>query len=216
MKIQYLGHSCFRLISEMGTTVVCDPYSSAMVGLDMPAVRTDVVTISHHHNDHDCMDNILGSPAELDAEVTCCADDFAIKSISTFHDDEKGAKRGKNLVFAFNVDGLNVVHMGDIGCKDMEVVKNIYGCDVLMLPVGGVFTVDAEGAKWYVDQVKPKVVIPMHYMTTSHKFKLGNLDEFLSLFDEKQVKRLNNDSLTLYDAPQNDVVEVITLQVYVD
>lgn len=216
MKIQYLGHSCFRLISEMGTTVVCDPYSSDMVGLQMPPVRCDVVTMSHHHNDHDCLDNVTGSPAELDMEVTCCADDFAIKSISTFHDDEKGAKRGKNLVFTFNVDGLNVVHMGDIGCFDDNVVSQIRNCDVLLLPVGGVYTVDAEGAKRYVEQVKPKIVIPMHFMTDSHKFKLGKLDEFLSLFDQKQIKRLNADSLTLYDAPQNDTVEIVTLQIYVD
>lgn len=216
MKIQYLGHSSFRLISEMGTTIVCDPYSSDMVGLNMPSVRADVVTMSHHHNDHDCTENVLGSPAELDVEVTCCADDVAIRSFLTFHDDEKGVKRGKNLVFAFNIDGLNVVHMGDIGCKDLDVVKNVYGCDVLLLPVGGVYTVDAEGAKWYVDQVKPKIVLPMHYMTESHKFKLGGLEEFLSLFDEKQIKRLAADSLTLYDAPQNLETEIVTLQKYVD
>lgn len=216
MKIQYFGHSCFRLISEMGTTVVCDPYSFDMVGLQMPAVRCDVVTISHHHNDHDCLDSILGSPAELDMEVTCCADDFAIKSVSTFHDEEKGAKRGKNLVFTFNVDGLNVVHMGDIGCKDDNIVNQIRNCDVLLLPVGGVYTIDAKDAKWYVEQVKPKVVIPMHYMTDNHKFMLGKLEDFLSLFDEKQIKRLNADSLNLYDAPQNDVAEIITLQIYAD
>lgn len=216
MKIQYLGHSCFRLISEMGTTVLCDPYSSAMVGLDMPAVRTDVVTMSHHHNDHDCTDNVLGSPAELDTELTCCADDIAIKSVCTFHDDEHGAKRGKNLVFIFNVDGLNVVHMGDIGCKDDNVVKQIRDCDVMMLPVGGVYTVDASDAKWYVDQARPRIVLPMHYMTESHKFELENVDKFLSLFDENQVKRLASDSLTLYDAPQNDRTEIITLQMYVD
>ncbi len=216
MKIQYLGHSCFRLISEMGTTVVCDPYSSDMVGLNMPAVRCDVVTMSHHHNDHDCMDNILGSPAELDTEVTCCADDFAIKSFTTFHDDEKGAKRGNNLVFAFNVDGLNIVHMGDIGCRDAAIVQNIYGCDVLMLPVGGVYTVDAEGAKWYVDKVKPKIVLPMHYMTDDHKFTLDSIDGFLSLFDKSQVKRLQSDSLTLYDVPDNNTMQIVTLQMYVD
>lgn len=216
MKIQYLGHSCFRLISEMGTTVVCDPYSSAMVGLNMPEVRCDVVTVSHHHNDHDCTEAILGSPAELDTEITCCADDFAIRSLSTFHDDEKGAKRGNNLVFTFNVDGLNVVHMGDVGCKDIDIVKNIYGCDVLMLPVGGIYTVDAEGAKWYVDQVKPKIVIPMHYMTESHKFTLNDLDCFLSLFDDKQIKRLDADSLTLYDVPQNEQTQIVTLQKYAD
>ena len=212
MKLQYLGHSCFRLISEMGTTIVCDPYSSDMVGEDMPCVRTDVVTISHHHKDHDCMDNVTGSPAELDMEISCCADDIAVKSLPTFHDNEKGSKRGKNLVFTFNVDGLNVVHMGDIGCKDIDIVKNIYGCDVLMLPVGGVYTVDAEGAKWYVDQVKPKIVVPMHYMTPRHKFELGSVDKFLSLFDKEQVTLSAGDRLELYDVPQNDTARVVVLQ----
>lgn len=215
MKIQYFGHSCFRIISDMGTTVVCDPYSSDMVGLNMSDVRCDVVTMSHHHRDHDCMDNVLGSPAELDMEAACCADDIAIKSISTFHDEERGKKRGTNLVFTFNVDGINVVHMGDIGCKDIEVVKQIYGCDVLMLPVGGVFTVDAVGAKWYVDQVKPKIVLPMHYMTPNHKFELGQLSDFLSLFDESQIVQAS-DSLTLSDVPQNDKIQIIVLQKYED
>lgn len=215
MKIQYLGHACFRIISDMGTTVVCDPYSSDMVGLSMPNVRCDVVTMSHHHHDHDCADNIIGSPAELDMEVTCCADDVAIKSIPTFHDDERGAKRGNNLVFTFNVDGLNVTHMGDIGCKDYDVIKQIYGCDVLMLPVGGVYTVDAETAKWYVDKVNPKIVLPMHYMTASHKFKLNGLQQFLSLFDGEQVKRLG-DSLTLIDVPQNDKPQVIVMEMFTD
>lgn len=216
MKIQYLGHSCFRLISETGTTVLCDPYSSDMVGLDMPSVRADVVTMSHHHRDHDCLDNVLGSPAELDREGVCCADDIAITSISTFHDDEQGAKRGSNLVFVFNTEGLNVAHMGDVGCLDVNVVSRIYGCDVMMIPVGGVYTVDAEGAKWYVDKVKPKIVIPMHYMSEKHKFKLNGVEKFLSLFDEKQIKRLQSDSLTLRDVPQNDDVQVVTLQMYVD
>lgn len=216
MKIQYLGHSCFRIISDMGTTFVCDPYSSAMVGINMPTVRTDVVTMSHHHKDHDCLDNVIGSPAELDVEVTCCADDIAIKSIPTFHDDEQGKKRGSNLVFTFNVDGLNVVHMGDIGCKDYNVIKQIYNCDVLMLPVGGVYTIDAETAKWYVDKVNPKIVLPMHYMTTSHKFKLCALQDFLSLFDESQVEMLVSDSLTLYDVPQNNKPQVTVLEIFAD
>lgn len=216
MKIQYLGHSCFRLISEMGTTVVCDPYKTDMVGLNMPAVRCDVVTMSHHHNDHDCMDNIINRPAELDCEVTCCADDVAITTISTFHDDEKGAKRGNNLVFVFNADGLKVVHMGDVGCLDDELARKICGCDVLLLPVGGVYTVDADGAKWYVDRVNPKIVIPMHYATSQHKFKLDGIEKFLSLFDGQQVKVLQSESLTLLDVPQNLRPQVVVLQMFTD
>lgn len=216
MKIQYLGHSCFRLISDMGTTVVCDPYNTDMVGLQMPAVRCDAVTVSHRHNDHDCMDNIINNPAVLDCEVTCCADDIAISTLPTYHDGEKGANRGGNLVFVFSIDGLKAVHMGDIGCLDDELARKICGCDVLLLPVGGVYTIDAQEAKWYVDRINPKIVIPMHYGTDRHKFKLDGIDKFLSLFDKRQIQVIQNDSLTLQDVPQNLHPQIYVLQTFTD
>ena len=216
MKLQYLGHASFRIISDMGTTVVCDPFNGDWVGFEMPRVRCDVVTISHHHGDHDCMDSIVGSPAELDLEIACAADDVAIESISTFHDDEKGAKRGNNLVFTFLVDGIKVVHMGDVGCLDEQVVARVKHCDVLLLPVGGTFTVDADGAKWYVDQIQPKIVVPMHYKTAEHNFDVDGVDRFLDLFDHSQVERSQSDTLVLDDVPSNDAVKVITLQRFVD
>ena len=216
MKLQYLGHASFRIISEMGTTVVCDPFKGDWVGFDMARVRADVVTISHHHGDHDCMDAIIGSPAELDVEVACAADDVAIESISSFHDDEKGAKRGKNLVFTFLVDGIKVVHMGDIGCLDENVVAKIKRCDVLLLPVGGTFTVDADGAKWYVDRVQPKIVVPMHYKTDDHSFDVDGVDRFLSLFDSAQIVQSPSDTLILEDTPKNIEVKIVTLQRFVD
>ena len=214
MKLQYLGHASFRIISELGTTVVCDPYKADWVGFDMARVRTDVVTISHHHGDHDCMDSIIGNPAELDVVISCAADDIAIESIETFHDSEKGAKRGKNIVFTFLVDGLKVVHMGDVGCLDEKVVDKIKDCDVLLLPVGGTFTVDFQGAKWYVDRVRPKIVVPMHYKTEEHSFDVDGVDKFLSLFASDVVTVSTSDTLTLYDAPNNDTTHVIVLQRY--
>lgn len=216
MKLQYLGHASFRIISEMGTTVVCDPYKSDWVGFDMARVRCDVVTMSHHHGDHDCMDSILGSPAELDIEISCAADDIAIESISTFHDDVKGAKRGNNLVFCFLVDGIKVVHMGDIGCLDDKVVQRIAGCDVLLLPTGGTFTVDAVGAKWYVDQVRPRIVVPMHYRTDEHNFEVDSVDKFLAMFDPATVQVSQSDTLTLYDVPDNDDTHVVVLQRFIN
>ena len=215
MKLQYLGHASFRIISEMGTTVVCDPYKSDWVGFEMARVRCDVVTISHHHGDHDCMDSIIGSPAELDVAIACAADDVAIESIETYHDDVKGAKRGKNLVFTFLVDGLKVVHMGDIGCFDENVVEKIKHCDVLLLPVGGTFTVDAMGAKQYVDSVQPKIVVPMHYKTDEHSFNVDGVDKLLSLFAPERVKISSSDTLTLNDTPQ-DGTKVVVLQRFKD
>lgn len=216
MKLQYLGHASFRIISEMGTTVVCDPFKGDWVGFEMARVRCDVVTMSHHHGDHDCMDSIIGSPAELDVEIACAADDIAVESIATYHDDVKGAKRGQNLVFCFLVDGLKVVHMGDIGCLDDNVVAKIKNCDVLLMPVGGTFTVDAVGAKWYVDQVQPKIVVPMHYKTAEHNFDVDGVDKFLSLFDTADVQILGADTLTLYDVPANEHTKVVVLERFKD
>ena len=216
MKLQNLGHASFRIISDMGTTVVTDPYNSKMTGFEMARVRCDVVTVSHHHGDHDCMDAILGNPAVLDEVIACAADDIAVESYATFHDDVKGAKRGSNLVFSFLVDGIKVVHMGDIGCLDEEIVAKIKGCDVLLLPVGGTFTVDYRGAKWYVDEVCPKIVIPMHYKTDEHNFNVDGVEVFLSQFDEADVTRSPSDTLTLFDAPDNERTRFITLQRFRD
>ena len=212
MKLQFLGHASFRIISEMGTTIVTDPYDSKMVGFEMARVRCDVVTVSHHHGDHDCMDAILGNPAVLDEVISCAADDVAVTSYETFHDDERGAKRGKNIVFSFLVDGLKVVHMGDVGCLDENIAKQIKGCDVLLLPVGGTFTIDAKGAKWYVDEVQPRIVVPMHYRTDEHSFTVDGVDAFLSQFDEADITRSPSDTLTLFDAPDNEHTKFITLQ----
>lgn len=215
MKLQYLGHASFRIISETGTTLVTDPYSAKTVGFAMTPVRCDVVTVSHHHADHDCTDGILGDPAVLDEPVSCAADDVAVTAYPTFHDDVRGAKRGKNIVFCFNVDGLSVVHMGDIGCFDADLAEKIHGCDVLLLPVGGVYTVDAVGAKRWVDAVQPAIVVPMHYKTAEHTLDIESADRFLSLFDPNSVEISDSDSLVLYDEPQPPL-RVIVLKRFED
>lgn len=212
MKIQYLGHASFRLISDLGTTIVCDPYNGEMVGFDMARVRCDVVTVSHHHDDHDCMDNIIGSPAVIDCEGQCCADDVAITSVITYHDDAKGSKRGKTLVFCFLIDGLKVVHMGDVGFFDEKIVERIVNCDVLLLPVGGVFTVDAVCAKKYVDSANPKIVIPMHYKSDGHCFQIDGVNKFTDMFSKCDVEYSVNDSMTLSDTPHNEKTRIVVLQ----
>lgn len=214
MKIHYLGHSCFRLISDLGTTVVCDPYRSDYVGFSMPSVRCDLVTVSHHHNDHDCCDAVSGSFAEADAEAAFAADDIAVESFSTYHDDKQGKLRGKNLVFSFVIDGLKVFHMGDIGCWDENVASRIKNCDVLLIPVGGVYTINAREAKRYVDEAKPKYVIPMHYNTDGLKFHLDGLDEFLNLFDDKIIERKSSYSFVLDGVYENADTKIVTLQRY--
>lgn len=218
MRLQYFGHSCFRLISDTGTTIVCDPYDENMVGLTMPRTRTDVVTVSHHHADHDCTTNIVGGYALLDCKVTCACDDIAIDTIETWHDEEKGAKRGADIVFTFVVDGIKVAHLGDIGFVDPHVVKALRGFDVIMLPVGGVYTVDAKAAAELAAAINPKIIVPMHYMTSAHKFALGGLDKFIAEATARGWTVADNgaDTLRLEDAPENATTQVVVLQQFED
>ena len=106
--------------------------------------------------------------------------------------------------------------MGDIGCLDSNVVSKVKNCDILLLPVGGTFTVDAAGAKWYVDEIQPKIVVPMHYKTDEHSFNVDGVDKFLSLFSQKNVQISLGDTLTLYDAPSNDEPQAVVLQRFKD
>ncbi len=214
MRIQYMGHSCFRIISEMGTAVITDPYDESAGVLS--AVSADVVTVSHHHNDHDFVEGVMGSPAVLEKEVYLACDDVAIQSIHSFHDDKKGALRGENYVFCFLVDGLKVVHMGDVGELNEDLAQQIVGCDVLMIPVGGVFTVDAKGAKWYVDKIQPKIVLPMHYKTAEHKFEIGALEKFTTLFAADDIQYRHSETLVLDDLPENASPKVVILDKYRD
>ena len=215
MKLQYLGHASFRIISEMGMTIVTDPYKPSMVGLPMPQVRCDVVTMSHHHDDHDCTQNVLGVPTEIDVQGDCVADDVAIQSYKTFHDDQKGKLRGENLVFTFSIDGLKIAHLGDIGCLDEDIASKLVGCDLLLLPVGGTYTVDHVGAKWYVDKVQPKIVIPMHYKFGTSNIDIAPVDAFLQQFDASQIRHVG-DTLNIYDYPENETPLVYVMDMWTE
>lgn len=185
MKIKYLGHSSFLLTESTGTAIVCDPYDEA-VGFAMPAVRADAVTVSHHHYDHDNVAAVSGSPVILDKEQGYSLPGVKIQAIRSFHDDSRGALRGENVIFKFRMDGLDVCHLGDLGeeCSP-ELIESILPVNILLIPVGGTYTIDAAMAKEYVDRIMPDVVIPMHYRTKNHTLDIDKVDEFLELFDDE-------------------------------
>lgn len=215
MKIQYLGHSAFRLISALGTTIVCDPFDATLTGYDMARVRCDVATISHHHADHDAEHMLLGDPSVLDCPVSCLCDDVEISTFSCNHDDCGGKKRGKNLIFRFTIDGIKAAHMGDVGEYTEQIVSALAGTDVLMIPVGGNYTIDWHIAKKYVDAVDPAVVLPMHYAVAEGKIDIEGVDKFLSLLDPSEIVRSAHDTLVLEDIPSKPR-RVVVLSRYVD
>jgi Predicted Zn-dependent hydrolases of the beta-lactamase fold len=149
-------------------------------GFDLPRVTADVITVSHHHFDHDAVERIGGNPVVKDTPEPVEIAGFRITGYPAFHDEVRGAKRGPNILFSIEADGQRFVHCGDLGhVPDGATLDALSGCNVLMLPVGGIFTVDGKTAWTIAKRVAPKTVVPMHYAVPELKFGLEPLDRFL-------------------------------------
>jgi L-ascorbate metabolism protein UlaG (beta-lactamase superfamily) len=197
VKVQWLGHSSFRLEESTGTAVVTDPYHS-YVGYSMPPVSADAVTISHHHRDHNYLPAVSGAVEVIDQLGAFEVKGIHIHSTKSYHDNEKGKKRGLNLVFHFRIDGVEVCHMGDIG-EDCNVfmVETIMPVNILLIPVGGQFTLDAKEAKEYIDRIMPDIVIPMHYRIKNSEIDLEKLSNFWTCLRKKTSSVLTETQLSL-------------------
>lgn len=212
MKIEYLGHSCFKLTESTGTSIVCDPYSDE-IGYAMRKVSADAVTVSHGHYDHNAVQNVDGAPILIDGGQNNGLAGVEINSIKSFHDTLRGKKRGENTIFKFRMDGIDVCHLGDLGEKcSSDLIETLLPVDVLLIPVGGTYTIDAEMAKEYVDRIMPDIVIPMHYRTRDCKLDIDKVDEFTSLFDSEIVEEAECGDLELSRKDLTGETRIIVLK----
>ena len=163
MEITYLGHSSFKLRGKT-VTVVTDPYD-ASIGIKFPKhMSADIVTVSHDHNDHNAANTVEGSPFVIRGPGEYEVKGVAIVGIGVFHDDAGGSKRGKNTIYRIELDGVSIVHLGDLGhTLKTDQMDGLDGVDILLIPVGGIYTIDAKIAREVVTAIEPSVVIPMHY-----------------------------------------------------
>src|SRR5688572_29430633 len=174
MEIKYLGHSSFRLKGK-SMSVVTDPFDSEMVGLTFPKVIAEIVTISHGHNDHNQSMKVKGTedraePFVIDRPGENEVGGVGVIGIRTWHDDKEGAERGENIIFTFQIDGVIVCHLGDLGHKlSDKQIENIGQIDVLLVPVGGVYSLNPSQAVEAMNALSPSVVVPMHYKKTGMK-----------------------------------------------
>ena len=183
MIVTWIGHSCFK-IEKNGYKVIFDPYGDGTVpGLGPVREEADLVLCSHEHGDHngrDCISLISGGESP-----------FKMTKLDGFHDDKKGRLRGKNIMTILDDGEERIAHLGDIGCDltpDQE--EELRGVDVLLIPVGGFFTINAKKAADIVKKLNPGKVIPMHFRDDCRKFGfkvIGKVDAFFKLFPEDGV-----------------------------
>ena len=184
MKIKWFGHSCFLIISESGVRILMDPFNEK-VGYEVPAVEADIVTTSHDHYDHNYVEAVRGDFKHIRTPGSHSEHGIKIIGISTYHDKEKGAKRGTNIVFKYTVDRLNICHLGDLGhILTKEQIEDLGGVDILLLPIGGTYTIDHYEAVELMDLINPRLVIPMHYKTPDSNIDIDPLDKFLNHMSE--------------------------------
>lgn len=211
MKIQYLGHSSFYVRNKQ-SSVVMDPFDSKIVGLKFPRVTADIVTVSHDHKDHNQAELVGIKPMVFDFPGEYEVKGVKIKGYQSFHDDKQGGERGENIIFKVNINNVVLTHLGDLGVMlSSELVDELEDTDVLLVPVGGVYTINAAQAVEIVRQLKPCVTIPMHYNTDglnqSQFGQLSGVNEFLKLMSKENLAPVPKFEIkSEEDLPESEVV----------
>ncbi|MBI2327356.1 MBL fold metallo-hydrolase [Candidatus Curtissbacteria bacterium] len=212
--IWWWGQACFR-VKGKNTAVVFDPYDPNFTGLPKFKAEADIVCISHSHQDHNFAEAVTsdsGNPFVISGPGEYEKSGVNIVGIASFHDDEEGAKRGKNTIYNMAIDGVNVVHLGDFGQKKLtqEQVEQLSNCDVLLIPVGSVYTISGKEAGDIIAQIEPKIIVPMHYKIDGLKFDLDPVSVFLSAMGKEKLEPQAKLSISFERLPSEP--EVVLLQ----
>lgn len=183
MLIQWFGHASFQIDTNAGR-IITDPFNEEL-GYPMFPRQADMVTVSHQHWDHNKVETVSGSPQVFSAPGFYQLEGMTIQGYPTFHDKKSGQERGRNTVFKICTEDVTLLHLGDLGHMiSRDTAKEIGAVDILLLPVGGKFTVGADTAYDLVDLLRPRIVIPMHYQTPHLSFHLAPVEEFTSRFEK--------------------------------
>ncbi len=211
MEIDWFGHSCFRLRTRE-ITVVNDPYEKS-IGLSLARPRADVVTISHNHQGHDNIEGVRGTPKIINGPGEYEIGGAFVTGVRTFHDKKNGKDRGKNTAYVVTLDGLNICHLGDLGHVPTQSQAEDFGnVDVLLVPVGGVSTINASEATEVIALFEPMVVIPMHYKVPDLAFKLDGVDKFIKEMGLKKAEAVETYKVTKDNLPKETQVVLLEMK----
>lgn len=216
MDIYWLGQACFKLKGK-NSTVLIDPYDANFTGLKLPKdLSADIVLSTHEHEDHNntqAVGTVDGhEPMVFKESGEYEVSGVIITGISSFHDNTQGSERGLNTIFHIILDGLNIVHLGDLGQSKLteEQIAQISETDILLVPVGSIYTIDGKGASDIVSQLEPKIIIPMHYFIEGLKFQLEPVDKFLKEMGVENVVPQPKLSITKDKLPEEPMVVVLS------
>ncbi|MGI6207069.1 MAG: MBL fold metallo-hydrolase [Anaerolineae bacterium] len=208
MDITWYGQSCFRL-KDRNVTVVTDPYGKVS-GLKLPRLTADIVTVSHGHQDHNNVAAVRGEPFVVDGPGEYEVAGLFVSGVSMWHDDQSGAKRGRNTIFIYYFSDATVCHLGDLGHVPTQAqVEEMGNVDVLLVPVGGTYTIDARQAVEVVSLIEPSVVIPMHYALPGMETPLESVDAFLKEMGVREPERMESYSVVGKRLPEETQVVVL-------
>ena len=215
MKIKWYGHAAFLVTSDQGTHIMMDPYEPGAFGGQLTygniKDQADIVLTSHDHADHNYTKELPGTPQVMKGSLSKTIKGISIKGISTYHDSSKGSERGNNTIFTINIDKIQLCHLGDLGhpLSDKELAE-IGPVDILLIPVGGFFTIDSNEATRIAGQIKPKILIPMHYKTEKCGFPIAAVEDFLK--GKTNIKRPKASEATFDKASLPQQMEIVVLE----
>lgn len=195
MEITWLGHASFLIKDSKGRKLLTDPFDKS-VGYQTFHEEVDLVSISHHHFDHDYIKELKGNPEIIDKAGLFYLCDIPIEGIPSYHDNSQGSKRGENIIFTFEIDGYKICHLGDLGHElSQDYITKLGNIDILLIPVGGNYTIDGKEAANIAKLINSRIIIPMHYKTPSLAFPLDGVETFITSM--KNGERINDCTLRI-------------------
>jgi len=212
VKVKWLGHASFLITSEAGVKIITDPYHTG-AGINYGEIReaADIVVMTHDHPDHSNLAAVKGKPQVVKGIGAQEVKGISFKGIAAHHDDARGSQRGPNTIFCFTVDGVRLCHLGDLGHQlSEEQADDIGELDVLMIPVGGFYTIDPAEANQVSDRLKPRAVIPMHYSTDKCVYPISGVEQFLA--GKANVKRMDASEVEFKPSQLPAATEIVVLK----
>lgn len=221
MQIIWHGQSCFEIITTPAKNspvkIIIDPFSEE-IGLRPPKLEADIALITHSHSDHNNIKAVSGpsassgqAPFLIEGSGEYEIKNIFVQGIHSWHDSSQGKERGENTIYTLESEEIRLCHLGDLGQNELteEQLEKIGDVDILMVPVGGVYTISGKEAAGIMSQIEPKIILPMHYHIPKLKIKLDGLDKFLKPLGIKSIEPINKLTIKKKDIPTEEAKIIV-------